>query len=117
MFALRSLISSKRSAFQNFKRGLAGNHAVPEYTGIEAKVRKIFVKDEHLVLGIIGFYTIFGMGLKLIFGGGDKSVEEDKSHLSKSIGGDEIPSADSENFDKWIEVPGNADKWFESFEK
>ncbi|CAM9482139.1 unnamed protein product [Heterosigma akashiwo] len=78
-------------------------------------VRKFLPKDEHVVLGISGFYlTLYG--LSKIGGGGKK--EEAPAAAPVSIGtSTNIPSIADEKFSEWAEIPGNMEKWVDSLEK
>ena len=58
-----------------------------EYTGFEAKVRAVLVKDEHLVMGILGLYGVLIIAGKAMSGGGDAKVEKKVSDcLLKCVG-------------------------------
>jgi hypothetical protein len=62
-----------------------------------------------VVLGIFGLYTSLYFVSKLLSG---KKKETTSEVSSSGNNNDEIPSIESPDFDKWIAVPGNAEKLF-----
>mmetsp|Transcript_17056 Transcript_17056/g.24928 ORF Transcript_17056/g.24928 Transcript_17056/m.24928 type:complete len:134 (-) Transcript_17056:138-539(-) len=100
-------------------RAFGGGHGPPPPTdGIEGMVRKYLPNDEHMALGIMGFYGV-AYGLFKLTSGGKKEEEAkvEAAAPSTAAAGDEIPSMADEKFDSWSEIPGNMEKWVASLEK
>ena len=95
-----------------------GSNAHVEYTGIEAHVRKVLHKDEHIVLGILGGYAGLYVIIKgvMAMGGGSKPKNVDTPIIvSSSDGG--IPDVEDPGFEKFIENESNVSKLIESWSK
>eukprot|EP00611_Tribonema_gayanum_P014836 TRINITY_DN2632_c1_g1_i1.p2 TRINITY_DN2632_c1_g1~~TRINITY_DN2632_c1_g1_i1.p2 ORF type:complete len:116 (+),score=25.90 TRINITY_DN2632_c1_g1_i1:119-466(+) len=115
MFALRAGARSARLA-RVPARGMAGGHGpAKEYTGIEKVVRGVLKKDEHLVLGIVGFYATLALLFKMKPSKPAPAAAPIAAAPSTADG--DIPSVESPTFSAWIEAPGNADKWFAALAK
>ena len=84
---------------------------------LEASVRKVFPKDEYIVLAVLGSWCTVGGVAKLALGGGKKAAPAAKvaeaaavsSGASTSKWGFEPPTLD--NFDTWEQNAANWDKW------
>eukprot|EP00939_MAST-03C_sp_MAST-3C-sp1_P005502 g5502.t1 len=117
MLASRFLRRNVGVVRQRIQRRNFGSNAEVEYTGMEAKIRAVLPKDEHIVLAWIG--TMFGLyGVSKLFGGSDKPVAKEEparvAAAPSSSGESEIPSAFSKSFEEWSKIPGNMKKWEES---
>ena len=87
------------------RRTFASDAATPEYTGIEASVRKVLPKDEHLTVAYIGIIASIVLITKLT-----GSSEEEATVVAASGDAgpvDMVPSMFSDKFDEFISQPGN----------
>lgn len=82
-----------------------GHHAPPPEGGLDGMVRKYLPHNEHVALGILGFYGSLYLFSKLLFGGKKKAIE-----APAVSSGDEIPSADSPAFGDWLGQEGSVEK-------
>eukprot|EP01040_Poterioochromonas_malhamensis_P010056 gene10056-10930_t len=87
-----------------------GHHHAPPQGGLDGVVRKYLPEDQHVVLGIAGFYVSLYLLSKLIFGG-KKKDEQTVAAVVKTADG-EIPAVDSAEFGDWLSADGNLEKLF-----
>ncbi|CAN0451105.1 unnamed protein product [Ascophyllum nodosum] len=99
-----------------------GSGAAPKYEGFEAKVRAVMPKDEHLVVGIAGFYVgLYGLFkvVSAMFSSPKKKLGEIQAPAAAAS----APTSDSEiptggdDFYKWLEGEDNMEKYLATIEK
>jgi hypothetical protein len=92
-----------------------GSSANVQYEGAEAKLREVLPHDHQIVLACLGAYGaaifLYKMG-----GSSEPAAAPVAAAPAASVSGGAIPSMADANFDDWIKVPGNADKYAKSFE-
>ena len=91
-------------------RSFATGHAKPEYTGVEASVRKVLPEDYQLTLATMGtLITIVFLSTR----GGKK---EEPVAVGSGSPDTSIPSLFDDSFEEFSKVPGNLEKWEASIE-
>ena len=109
--ALRTAgFASSRKAFQRSQplqaRSFATAHPKPEYTGVEAAVRKVLPEDYQLTLATMGtLITIVFLSTR----GGKK--KEEPVAAATGAADSNIPSMFDDAFEEFSKVPGNLEKW------
>ena len=98
-----------------FQRRAMGGHAAVEYTGIEASVRKVLPKDEHIVLGILGGYFGLYLVVKAGMAMSPAKPEVAAPAVVESVGG--IPDVEDAAFGTFIESESNLNKLIDSWSK
>lgn len=87
------------------RRTFASDAATPEYTGMEAAVRKVLPKDEHLTVAYIGIIGTIVLIAKMTGGSEEEATVVASSGDAGPV--DMVPSMFSEKFDEFISQPGN----------
>ena len=110
--AARSTIRTAQRA-----RRFGGNAPAKQYEGIEAKIRSVLPKDEHIVLAWIGTCVGLYYTSKLFSSGDSKPAVVEQVHVAPAASSSsetDIPSIMSADFEEWSKIPGNMAKWEES---
>ena len=96
---------ARRTTTMNARRTLASDAAAPEYEGLEAAVRKVLPKDEHLTAAYIGIIGTCVLIAKMT--GGSKEEAPVTVVAGDSGPVDMVPSMFSDKLDDFINQPGN----------
>uniref|UniRef100_A0A7S2I9N5 Uncharacterized protein n=1 Tax=Helicotheca tamesis TaxID=374047 RepID=A0A7S2I9N5_9STRA len=103
------------------KRCMGGSAApAPEWTGIDAVVRKVLPQDDQLAGAILAGYGVLIMGATIGSKmGGSAPAEEPApvAPVTPAASTGSIPSVDSDEFATFIESEENLLKWIETAEK
>jgi len=94
-----------------------GGHAKVEYTGLEAKFRKLFPENHHVALAFIGGYAGLFAIYKIATMGKKKEEPVVVAVASASTGTSEVPSIFDESFEEFSKIPGNLEKYEKAVEE